>query len=549
MLFALVSFIAGVLTVLAPCILPLLPVIIGRGSAARHPLTPYIVIGSLALSIFIFTYLLKASTLLITIHPSVWAYVSGGILVTFGLLMVFPNVFASLPFINKGSQAANRGLGTGYKKKSFWGDILIGASLGPVFSTCSPTYFVILATVLPASFFVGTIYLIIYILGLVSILILITLLGQRFANKLSAFSDNNGYLKRGFGLLFIIIGIGIATGTDKKFETWVLDTGWFDVSRLEQKILDQVTPPEASPLEAAGAPTVQIPRHLQSGFPTTDWQKSDPRVADILSGGPRKDGIPALDTPTFIALRESNYPDDIEAIVLTDGIETRIYPYNILVWHEIVNDTFGGQPVAVTFCPLCGSALVFNRTLPDGTAPSFGVSGSLLESNMVMFDRATESLWQQSTGRSIAGTWHTTTLAHVPFQLLTLADIRQTYPDAQVLSTNTGYARDYERNPYASYETTDRFFFPVSTANTDLPPKTIMVVVPLETTVAIVALNQLREVARAEETINGDTITLTMADNGEISVLVNAEPKPFYFEMLFSVLAHREPTTVYTINP
>jgi len=156
MTLLLISFVAGLLTVLAPCVLPLLPVIIGSSVGARSKATPYIVIGSLALSILIFTYLLKASTALIDIPPYVWSYLSGGILFGFGLTLLFPTLWEHLPFVNKGSVGANKILGAGYQKKSIWGDVLMGAALGPVFSTCSPTYFVIIATVLPASFLLGT---------------------------------------------------------------------------------------------------------------------------------------------------------------------------------------------------------------------------------------------------------------------------------------------------------------------------------------------------------------------------------------------------------
>jgi cytochrome c-type biogenesis protein len=171
-----ISFVAGVLTVLAPCILPLLPVVIGSSVGARSKATPYIVIGSLAFSILIFTYILKVSTAFISIPPFVWSYISGGILFGFGLILVFPKIWESLPFVNKASTDANILMGAGHQKKSIWGDVMVGAALGPVFSSCSPTYFVILATVLPASFFLGSLYLLAYLAGLVMILVFIALL-------------------------------------------------------------------------------------------------------------------------------------------------------------------------------------------------------------------------------------------------------------------------------------------------------------------------------------------------------------------------------------
>jgi cytochrome c-type biogenesis protein len=238
MTFFVISFLAGMLTVLAPCILPLLPVVIGAGATGRSKVTPYIVIASLGASIIIFTFLLKVSTAFITIPSSLWTYLSGGILVGFGLILLFPSVWERLPGMAKLSGKSNKLVGTGYQKKTIWGDIIIGAALGPVFSTCSPTYFVILATVLPASFLLGTIYLLAYVFGLSIVLLLISLLGQKFADRLTTFSDSRGGLKITLGILFVILGFLIMAGLDKKIEIFILDSGYFDVTKIEQKLLE-----------------------------------------------------------------------------------------------------------------------------------------------------------------------------------------------------------------------------------------------------------------------------------------------------------------------
>ena len=239
MTLLIVSFVAGVLTVLAPCILPLLPVIIGSSVGARSKLTPYVVIGALALSILLFTYLLRVSTAFIAIPDYVWAYVSGGILLVFGAILVFPEIWERIPFVSKTNAGANKLVGAGYTKKSIWGDALIGFALGPVFSSCSPTYFVILATVLPASFLLGTAYLLAYIAGLVAILALIAFFGQKLTSRLEGLADSRGWFKRGLGILFLVIGLAIVTGLDKQFEAWVLDQGYLDsVLQFEQNLLD-----------------------------------------------------------------------------------------------------------------------------------------------------------------------------------------------------------------------------------------------------------------------------------------------------------------------
>ena len=135
----------------------------------------------------------------------------------------------------------------GYKKNSVWGDIIIGVSLGPIFSACSPTYFVILATVLPVSVPLGIFYLFTYSLGLCLALLFVSLLGQRMVEKLGGVSDSHGWFKRIFGIIFILVSIAIFTGYDKKFQISILDAGFFDVTKVEQRLLQQKTPPSPSP--------------------------------------------------------------------------------------------------------------------------------------------------------------------------------------------------------------------------------------------------------------------------------------------------------------
>lgn len=235
-----ISFVAGVLTVLAPCILPLLPVVIGSAASGRSKATPYIVIASLSVSIILFTYLIKVSTAFIAIPTSFWALLSGGILMLFGLTLLFPVLWASLPGVRTLSANSNKLLGSGHQKKSFWGDVLVGAALGPVFSSCSPTYFVILGTVLPASFALGTVYLLVYVAGLALVLILIALLGEKFLGQIQGLSDPNSSFKRWVGGIFVAVGILILFGLDKQLEIFILDSGWSGITTIETTLLQQV---------------------------------------------------------------------------------------------------------------------------------------------------------------------------------------------------------------------------------------------------------------------------------------------------------------------
>jgi len=270
MTLLLISFIAGVLTVLAPCILPLLPVVLGSAATGRSRTTPYIVVGSLALSIILFTFLLKFSTAFIMVPQAFWAGLSGGILIFFGLILIFPALWEKVPGVNRLSIGSNKLVGSGYQKKSFWGDMLIGAALGPVFSSCSPTYFVILASVLPASFTLGTLYLFAYTLGLSTILLLIALLGQRFADRLTRLADSRGIFKRIIGVLFLVLGIFIVSGYEKKLEVWILENGFVDAVRWEQNLLQRLDAKSTMPTFTVDGKQKYIEIAGPAGFVNTD---------------------------------------------------------------------------------------------------------------------------------------------------------------------------------------------------------------------------------------------------------------------------------------
>jgi cytochrome c biogenesis protein CcdA/thiol-disulfide isomerase/thioredoxin len=238
MILFILSFIAGVLTILAPCTLPLLPVIIGSsvdGTSNRKK--AFVIAASLGVSIIIFTLLLKVSTIFISIPQSTWSVISGGIIILFGLVSLFPSLWESLPFLANFSIGSNKVLSSGYKKNSFWGDVIIGAALGPVFSTCSPTYFVILATVLPQSLFLGLVDLIAYTVGLGAMLLLIAFLGEKIVAKLGGLSNSRGWFKRSLGVLFIVFGVFVILGIDKQIEADLLSSGFFDITQIEQKLL------------------------------------------------------------------------------------------------------------------------------------------------------------------------------------------------------------------------------------------------------------------------------------------------------------------------
>lgn len=240
LLFA--AFVAGFLTVLAPCILPLLPVIIGSSLSGneQYKRNPYLIIGSLALSIVAFTLIIQGLSSLFYIPESVWRYFSGTMVLIVGVSFLFPALWAKLPIVSKLSISSNKSLGTGFQRKDQMGDVIIGASLGPVFTSCSPTYFLILASVLPKSFIEGFIYLLAYTVGFSLILLLIVLIGERVTSKIKFLASGEGKFKKIVGVLIVASAILLYTGWDKEISTFLLENDLFiDTTELEQDLLNQ----------------------------------------------------------------------------------------------------------------------------------------------------------------------------------------------------------------------------------------------------------------------------------------------------------------------
>ncbi len=244
MIFFLIAVLAGVFTVVAPCILPLLPVVIGASETGERRISKraMVVIGALSISVIVFTLLLKASTIFIEVPQSFWSNFSGVIIILVGLAIAFPLLWTKVPFLQKLSILSNKAVGAGYQKKSYSGDALIGLALGPVFTTCSPTYLFIIATILPASFAVGLIYLLGFTLGLAFALLLIAYFGQQIVNKVSEHMQTTGRIKQMFGVLIIIVGLLIITGYDKKIETRILDSGYGATIQLEDSLIEKFAP-------------------------------------------------------------------------------------------------------------------------------------------------------------------------------------------------------------------------------------------------------------------------------------------------------------------
>ena len=201
---------------------------------------------------------------------------------------------------------------------------------------------------------------------------------------------------------------------------------------------------ESRPVEPSAMP----PRHLDADrFPESRVERTR-----IVSGGPPPDGIPSIDDPRFEPVGEVDWISDDEAVLsLRVGEIERAYPIRIMAWHEIVNDVIDDVPVAVTYCPLCNSAVAFDRRV-DGEVLEFGTSGALYLSALVMYDRQTETLWTHFDGRAVIGTMVGTDLRLLPVATVSWRDFREANPSGEVLSLDTGHERPYGRNRYVGYD-------------------------------------------------------------------------------------------------
>jgi len=193
-------------------------------------------------------------------------------------------------------------------------------------------------------------------------------------------------------------------------------------------------------------------RFWKTEWPKTDFAKRSVALEEIRSGGPPKDGIPSIDAPEFVAVSAvASLPETEPVIGFAVGDDRRAYPLRILMWHEIVNDVVGGVPVAVTFCPLCNAAIVFDRRV-DGKTLEFGTTGKLRNSDLVMYDRQTESWWQQFLGEAIVGEMTGKRLKFLPARIESFARFRERAPDGKVLVPSNPGLRRYGYNPYVGYD-------------------------------------------------------------------------------------------------
>ena len=238
------------------------------------------------------------------------------------------------------------------------------------------------------------------------------------------------------------------------------------------------------------------------GF-STDFSRRTVEWDSILSGGPPKDGIPAVDSPSFESLAAGDeWLEDVDPVILfSHGDLSRAYPLSILIWHEIVNDEVDGQPVSITFCPLCNASIVFDRNF-DGQVLDFGTTGRLRNSDLIMYDRQTETWWQQFTGEGIVGKYAGQQLNFLTSQVLSWKDFKDAHPDGEVLA-RPNMPRNYGYNPYVGYDSTSRPFLFQGTPDSRLAPAERVLGLTTETEAIAYPFQALEEAGVVHDSFGG----------------------------------------------
>ncbi len=232
-------------------------------------------------------------------------------------------------------------------------------------------------------------------------------------------------------------------------------------------------------------------------------------VKEIFGGGPPRDGIPSIDAPKFLPVSKVDFLRDDDIVIgLERQGDARAYPLRILVWHEIVNDVIGGEPVTVTYCPLCGTSMVFDARI-DGKRRTFGVSGLLYNSDVLMYDRETESLWSQIGMKAISGPDVGKELAWLPSVHMTWKAWREKHPQGQVLSTDTGHQRDYGGDAYADYFASEATMFPVPHTRREFPNKEWVLGVIINGQAKAYPVDKLPDGKPVPDNVGGKQITVS----------------------------------------
>ena len=271
----------------------------------------------------------------------------------------------------------------------------------------------------------------------------------------------------------------------------------------------------------------------------------------ILSGGPGRDGIPSLDNPTFVDAGKASFlaPNDRVLGVEINGIR-RAYPIRILNYHEIVNDLVGGKPIVITYCPLCGSGMAFSSTV-DGKRLEFGVSGLLFNSDVLLYDRQSKSLWSQMKSTAVTGKMKGTRLDVIPLANTTWRDWQTRYPNSDVLSMDTGFRRNYDVNPYPNYGQNGRLYFPVAGENRRYRRKSLVLGLEIDGRFKAYPFDELKKSpSQFVDEFQGRGFDVRYDDKNQTARIVEADGDevPTLIAYWFAWYAFHPDTAIYTAN-
>jgi len=290
-----------------------------------------------------------------------------------------------------------------------------------------------------------------------------------------------------------------------------------------------------------------------SGRSSSEFDLSQHSVPlkELRSGGPPKDGIPAILNPIFVQAKMASFLHDEERVLgLSDGNQAKAYPVKILNWHEIVNDMIGGKPVLVTYCPLCGTGIGFDPVV-NGRPVTFGVSGLLYQSDLVMYDHQTESLWSQISMEAIAGPMTGAKLKHIFLTHTTWGEWRAAHPTTLVLSTNTGHIRNYERDPYLGYAQRRDLMFDVKHFDPTYHPKEWVLGLEVDGVFKAYPFGELQKLHKPlADRVNGQKVLIHFNPQAQSAFATDADgtPMPSVTAFWFAWYTFHPDTQVFKVS-
>ncbi|MBI4004685.1 DUF3179 domain-containing protein [Candidatus Roizmanbacteria bacterium] len=517
-----IAFISGILTVFSPCVLPILPVVLGSGIGGNTSRVRGVVTG-LIISFTLASLLLATVVRVLGIPADTVRILAVILLILFGISLVFPAVLEPAQTLIERYWRFQPPQG---KKSDFLGGLITGTSLGLVWTPCVGPIVATVATLAAiSSFSVASVFIAFaYALGTGIPLYFIAKGGAKVAQKLTFIKTENQQIRQVFGIIVLGTALFIWTGADRALQAWILaklPVAWtqlptnFEKNFPVETLLNQRKDIRQSQQNKSGE-TVVRDVALQKDF-TRAKVKPENLVQGCFGG---KDCIPSIDNPTFESAKQSNWLQENDVIFGVDykGIQ-RAYPQRILNWHEIVNDMIASDPIVVTFCPLCGSALAFERNV-NGIITEFGVSGKLHNSDLVMYDRYEGNLWQQITGEGIVGpaARRNERLKQIPITTTTWETWKKQHPTTEVLSRDTGHVRNYDQYPYGTYEQDDELYFGIKNLNKQMQVKTVVYGIEVNGSSKAYPENIIEKKKTIEDTVGITPIRLERTDAGQVKV-------------------------------